>query len=110
MNYNAVAMASSYSSTRADRRRRSSHIPRHPTERNKTDKVAKIKEKLGSWRMDNPIYALPFVTLRFSHQKCHSYGPKLWHFWVVNRRVMTKKRGGCFQRTLQTSFCPAEWS
>ena len=31
---------------------------------------------------------LRIVTLRVRHQKCHSYGSKLWEFWVVNRRVV----------------------
>ena len=37
---------------------------------------------------------LRFVTLRFRHQKCHTYGSKLPYFWVVSMGVLGRKPQG----------------
>ena len=29
------------------------------------------------------------VTMRFRHRKCHTFGSKLWEFWVVTHMVLS---------------------
>ena len=35
------------------------------------------------------------VTQWFSHQKCHTFEPKPWEFWVVTMALTTSKSQGC---------------
>ena len=37
---------------------------------------------------------LRFVTLRFRHQKCHTYGSKLWEFWVKSMALFNRNPAG----------------
>ena len=56
---------------------------------------------------DRCIFQFPhsrFVTLRFRHQKCHSYGAKPWHFWVVTHRVTRTKWANNSQKEIDADF------
>jgi len=33
------------------------------------------------------------VTMRFRHRKCHTFGSKLWEFWVVTHMVLGRNSG-----------------
>ena len=45
-----------------------------------------------------------FTILRVRYQKCHGYGSKLWHFWVVTHRVLVAKCGSYWWKEIYLDF------